>query len=131
MSASTDDTVARLSTYVAGRGMQLRRPLGSGIDGTVYSTDQATAVKGLISVGAYRRELDCYQRLQAHSVHEVRGHHVPQLGGPAVSVIGAAIVNRTLQEKRGMPLRRAASRSTALSRTSGRNRSLTLRGSEP
>ena len=53
MPDSTGDTAKRLSTYAAKRGIVLTHALGYGIDGQVFSSDRATAVKGLCAASRF------------------------------------------------------------------------------
>lgn len=53
--------------------------LGSGIDGIVYTSSRATAIKVHSSDSAYRREISVYRRLREHGVHSINGFAVPQL----------------------------------------------------
>src|ERR1035437_3510495 len=69
----------RASTYVIAHGMQLKQELGHGKDGTVFSTDQFTAVKVYLRPHDLQRELDCYMRLDEHNVLQILGHNVPHL----------------------------------------------------
>ncbi len=81
MASPADDTDERASRYAAQRSVRIEYRLGFGRDGSVYSTDQATAIKAYLRPDPYRRELGCYQRLQAHGVSEIAGHNVPELCG--------------------------------------------------
>lgn len=59
--------------------------MGDGKDGTVFSTLGSsrgpTAVKALIRLDFYERELACYRRLAKLAVVQVCGHNVPHLLG--------------------------------------------------
>lgn len=51
------------------------------MDGIVFSTSRATAVKVYAGVARFERELAVYRRLQSHGVKSVGGFAVPQLIG--------------------------------------------------
>lgn len=51
------------------------------MDGIVFSTSRATAVKVYAGPERFERELAVYRRLQSHSVKSVGGFAVPQLIG--------------------------------------------------
>jgi len=55
--------------------------LGAGVgqDGTVWLTQQRTAVKFFDRLDRYRRELEVYQLLRSRNILEVAGHNVPKL----------------------------------------------------
>src|SRR3989304_2078112 len=53
--------------------------LGSGIDGIVYSTIHATAIKVHSRQDGFERELAVYQRLKEYGVQEICGFAVPRL----------------------------------------------------
>ena len=53
--------------------------LGAGIDGIVYSTSRATAVKVHQNSQKYQKELHAYQRLASHRVRAVASLAVPAL----------------------------------------------------
>ena len=68
--------------------------LGAGIDGIVYSTSRATAVKVHGQLTGFEKELAVYQRLAQHKVTHVEGFAVPELLGydPGWRVIEMSIV---------------------------------------
>jgi hypothetical protein len=59
--------------------LSFENPLGSGIDGRVWSSDRQTAVKVLERDHNYLLERECYQRLQVAGVTDLRGFAVPEL----------------------------------------------------
>jgi hypothetical protein len=79
MSNLSPSLIERAEAYAIARGMQLKQELGHGKDGTVFSTDQFTAIKVYGRRHDHQRELDCYMRLYEHDVRQVLGHNVPQL----------------------------------------------------
>lgn len=60
-------------------GILLVRLLGHGIDGNVWQTNRATALKVFLRPETYERERDCYRRLLEHSVTNLTGFDVPEL----------------------------------------------------
>jgi len=59
----------------------VRDQLGGGIDGIVFSTSRATAVKLHAQTHTFNRELAAYRRLREKRVQTVCGFAVPQLLG--------------------------------------------------
>ncbi len=59
--------------------IDFEHPLGSGIDGRVWSSDRDTAIKVLERGHNYRLELECYQRLREAGVRSILSFAVPQL----------------------------------------------------
>ena len=68
-----------LDEYTRERGLALRRRLGCGKDGSVWSTSRTTAVKAHERVSTFDRELAAYSRLREHGVESVLGLAVPRL----------------------------------------------------
>jgi hypothetical protein len=95
MDSEGKDIDFRLAQYTRSRNILSRHRLGFGIDGVVWSTDRATAVKIHGRADTYQRELRAYRRLQEHGVRDVRGHAVPQLidSDDALYVIEMTIVH--------------------------------------
>jgi hypothetical protein len=60
-------------------GILLVRLLGHGIDGNVWQTDRATALKVFLRSETYERERDCYRRLLENAVVKIAGFDVPEL----------------------------------------------------
>ncbi len=69
----------RAARYCIARGLSIKDELGAGKDGTVYSTQAATALKIFVSAGRFENERDCYQRLADTETMEVLGHNVPAM----------------------------------------------------
>jgi hypothetical protein len=69
----------RAEQYATQLGLLLEHTLGYGKDGTVFSTNAATALKVFETAERFRRERDCYLRLAEHQVEEVIGHNVPRM----------------------------------------------------
>lgn len=59
--------------------VDLGEPLGSGLDGVVYSTSRSTAIKVYSNPSKFERELAIYRRLRSHDVSQIQGFNVPQL----------------------------------------------------
>jgi hypothetical protein len=77
-------SIQNAQSYAAIHGLRLVERLGFGIHGTIFATENntkagSTAIKALNSIEFYLRERNAYQRLQAASVTEITGFHVPQL----------------------------------------------------
>jgi hypothetical protein len=67
---------ARALTYL---GVEPLNPLGSGMDGIVYSTAQGTAIKIFDREASFQTELKVYRRLRRFGVEVICGLNVPQL----------------------------------------------------
>jgi hypothetical protein len=64
------------------KGVKLEKTLGSGTDGAVWSTDQATAVKVFDRESGYFNERDTYLRLAEFGVtNELAGFRVAEMVG--------------------------------------------------
>ena len=74
-----DEVRQRLVEYAGSRERAIRKQLGYGYDGIVYSTDCLSAIKGLRYQELYERERDVYLRLYNHDVFEVCGCRIPRL----------------------------------------------------
>ena len=72
----SEDILQRASEYVSRRGAVLMHQLGYGADGTIFSTNMASAVKGFIRQEPYERKLASYHRLKDRQVLDVCGHRV-------------------------------------------------------
>jgi hypothetical protein len=59
--------------------IQLKKTLGHGLQGIVYSTSRFSAIKIHSIRGAYIRERDVYERLKSRGVQQVRGLVVPEI----------------------------------------------------
>ncbi|MEX0885140.1 MAG: hypothetical protein WD009_01755 [Phycisphaeraceae bacterium] len=59
----------------------IRATLGAGIDGIVYSSSRATAIKVHAQEPGFNKELAVYQRLAEHRVRHVDRFAVPELLG--------------------------------------------------
>ncbi|MFO0874466.1 MAG: hypothetical protein U0575_10900 [Phycisphaerales bacterium] len=68
----------RARGYAARHGLELRDRLGFGKDGTVWLTNERSAVKALRHAEPYQREVAAYRRLSRLGVVEVNGLFVPQ-----------------------------------------------------
>lgn len=92
----SDDIKQRASVYASRRNLVNEHQLGYGADGTIYSTNAASAVKVYLRKEPYQRELACYLRLREEQVLEVCGHHVPQLvgGDDELLIVEMTIVRR-------------------------------------
>lgn len=55
--------------------------LGEGKDGSVFATDQQTAIKYLNYAEHYNRELRAYRILSALEIKSINGHAIPELIG--------------------------------------------------
>lgn len=75
----TPDQERRAAEYAASRERTLAHGLGSGTDGAVWKTEQATAIKVFDASKQYRMELSCYQRLGEHRIRKLGGFVVPRL----------------------------------------------------
>ena len=78
------ETRKRAERYATLRGLTYAGRLGAGVHGIVLlavgkDRPGRTAVKVHDRADSYQRERDCYLRLSEKSVHQVRGHHVPQM----------------------------------------------------
>src|SRR5688572_17802578 len=71
----------RAHLYAKAKHIELNfdHPLGSGIDGRVWPSNRGTAVKVLERQHNYLLERECYQRLHAVEVTDLRGFAVPEL----------------------------------------------------
>lgn len=74
---------AKALAYARQNSIRLNRKklIGYGSDGTVWKSSRNTAVKALRHTEGYTKELECYKRLMAEGVTEIRGFSVPQLIG--------------------------------------------------
>ena len=68
-----------LADYLAARNMNAGHLLGEGKDGSVHETDVGTAVKLHRVAEVYRRERDCYFRLNDTGIRAVEGLRIPKL----------------------------------------------------
>ena len=69
----------RLELYTQRHKCALKRELGFGYDGIVFSTDCQSALKAFRFAALFQRERDVYQRLHENEVTLVRGFEVPQV----------------------------------------------------
>jgi hypothetical protein len=74
-----EDIMRRVREFALRCGLTLHSRLGFGKDGSVWESDQDSAIKVFRSAIPYRRELAAYRRLAEHSVVQVAGCAVPQL----------------------------------------------------
>jgi len=79
MDESSPDYARLVSEYLEQN--TIRSILGTGIDGIVYSTSRAPAVKIHERQSTFAKELAAYQRLKDHDVKCVGDHAVPKLIG--------------------------------------------------
>lgn len=79
MSSLSDDQHSRLHQYIEKHGLAVEKNLGIGIQGSVFSTNRATALKIHDRERFYQRERDVYFRLYQYRVSEVCGCAVPRL----------------------------------------------------
>jgi hypothetical protein len=73
--------LANAKRYVQTRDAHITNCIGGGTDGTVWKTDQPSAIKVLELEKNYRMELGRYQRLADHGVRNVLGLVVPRILG--------------------------------------------------
>lgn len=73
------DANEQLQAYCESRRIALTKPLGHGIDGTVWESSRQSALKALYRVETYERERECYRRLFQNDVVHLANFHVPQL----------------------------------------------------
>ena len=80
---STSEQIQRAEEYAAHYGLQIlwERRLGFGNDGSVWETDQRSAVKSFERETNYIRERDCYQRLEANDVEWIGDFMIPRFIG--------------------------------------------------
>lgn len=69
----------RLQAYCELKGLEIKKILGGGTDGTVWETTRKTAIKILIKRETYENELECYKRLLNHNITKIQGFAVPTL----------------------------------------------------
>lgn len=79
MSNPRSEIQERLNRFARKHGRSLKKELGFGYDGTVFSTTCLSAIKSFKYERLYQRERDVYLRLQEQEVLEIRGFKVPQL----------------------------------------------------
>lgn len=73
------ELMERLGRYTKKHRLTLKRELGFGYDGIVFSTDCQSALKVFRFVGLFQRERDVYERLRDNAVELIRGFAVPQV----------------------------------------------------
>lgn len=71
--------LVKARTYTQLRGIKLHDQLGAGLDGTVFSTNNETAVKTFKYEELYLRERDVYLRLQANSITKIETFAIPEI----------------------------------------------------
>lgn len=69
----------RAGLYCIEHDTQINDELGAGKDGSVFSTDRATALKVFVIESRFENERDCYQRLAETETHEILGHNIPTM----------------------------------------------------
>ncbi len=74
-----DDIVRRAREFAQRHALAIHSRLGFGKDGSVWETDQDSAVKAFRSSIPYRRELAAYDRLLEREIVQVAGCAVPVL----------------------------------------------------
>ena len=74
-----DDPVRRARQYAERFERVIRKELGFGYDGIVFSTNCQSAIKALRYEPLYQRERDVYLRLQERGVIDVLGFVIPEL----------------------------------------------------
>ena len=79
MFGAAEDIPSRASAYADRHGVALVNQLGYGKDGTVFSSNVATAIKVYARREPFEQEVACYRRLAERHVEDICGHHVPQL----------------------------------------------------
>ncbi len=79
MMNSPTELEQRALSYASARNIELKAQLGYGNDGTIWSTNRKSAVKGFHRLAAFQRERNAYQRLQEHGVDRVLGLLIPHL----------------------------------------------------
>jgi hypothetical protein len=91
------DLIENSEAYCESKGIQLiREPLlGAGTDGTVWQTQEGTAVKAFERGKNYFLELECYRRFQDQGVNQILGFAVPELEGYSDSLM---VVEMTIVE---------------------------------
>jgi hypothetical protein len=70
-----------IESYLRPRGLHIIGSLGSGKDGDVSETDQASAIKVFKIADLYHNELRAYQLLNQLSIDTIEGFRVPRLLG--------------------------------------------------
>lgn len=79
MTQHPDELEDRAVRFAAQRQSRIEHRLGYGKDGSIFSTDRATAIKIHQRRTSFVRELECYQAIAECGVRDVLGHRVPQL----------------------------------------------------
>ena len=74
-----DQLLRNATDYLNDRKLEIVRFLGDGNDGAVWETSRETAVKAIERGDSYRRERDCYFRLQDLGWNNVLGLALPCL----------------------------------------------------
>ena len=74
-----DEIWERANQYAAEQGRILIGQLGYGYDGSVFATEQQSAIKVLRFERLYQRERDVYLRLLSEAIIDIAGFSVPQL----------------------------------------------------
>ncbi|HTI50963.1 MAG TPA: hypothetical protein VL475_08430 [Planctomycetaceae bacterium] len=69
---------ARIGKYAETNGIEMTDRLGGGVQGVVYQTTVASAIKAFNRAEHYEREVAVYRRLRARSVTNVCGFSVPR-----------------------------------------------------
>jgi len=69
----------RRAAYCESRGIQTLDLIGFGLDGFVWKTNRASVVKVCRHANLFDRELEVYQRLAQHGLHQLQGFRIPSL----------------------------------------------------
>jgi hypothetical protein len=71
------DLLSRIRQYAIRRKAEIHELLGSGVQGTVYSTTQRTAIKAFRMREHFLREVAVYERIKERGITKVCGFSVP------------------------------------------------------
>jgi hypothetical protein len=93
-----EELAKRAEAYVQSRelSIDLQYPLGSGIDGCVWRTSRASALKLCERLKNYQDEAECYRRCRIAGVDRIQGFAVPKLidADDSLMAIEMSIVRR-------------------------------------
>ncbi|MFG0335219.1 MAG: hypothetical protein ACF8TS_17820 [Maioricimonas sp. JB049] len=73
----TSEDAHRLQEYLERHGIQVDNALGSGTDGSVWSTSRRTALKLHRNSRRYQQERNVYLRLKQKRLHRLAGFSIP------------------------------------------------------
>lgn len=93
-----EELARRAEAYVQSRklSIDLQYPLGSGIDGCVWRTSRASALKLCERLKNFQDEAECYRRFRLARVDRIQGFAVPKLidADDSLMAIEMSIVRR-------------------------------------